>query len=211
MTRKYTYTINNITQDIKKFECSLCLSIYQDPVLDKCGHTFCKNCVTQLQKNDNKCPISRKIIKEFFPNSILKDIISNLDLICDDCGEICNIKDKKKHEIICDFKKNCFTKEKVIDEYMKLYCDTKILGEKNNRMMRIKKISKIKNKRGEKGVEEKNVGRREFFSFSNFDFNEFFGQNSDVVDDGVGVEESEIVDDADNVENTVNFVENVVN
>ena len=176
--RKYSYQLTS--QDIKKLICPICLDMLKDPVLEKCGHSYCKKCLVELLKNDKKCPQSREEINEFFPNLILKNLILKLNLQCEDCKETIHIKDKKKHEIICNFRKQEFTKDKIIDEYMKLFCDKVELEGKGNRMERIKKISKNKDL-----IHEKDNSRN-FFSFSNMnlneissniDLNEFFGNN----------------------------------
>ncbi|XP_067865091.1 E3 ubiquitin-protein ligase TRIM39-like [Heterodontus francisci] len=43
--------------------CSVCLDYFQDPVLTRCEHTFCRRCVLAFwsQQRRNICPICRKI------------------------------------------------------------------------------------------------------------------------------------------------------
>ncbi|CAD8089544.1 unnamed protein product [Paramecium sonneborni] len=49
-------TLNNILQQL---DCVICYSAMNDPVSMKCGHSFCKACVSQDQNNSKKCPICR--------------------------------------------------------------------------------------------------------------------------------------------------------
>ena len=118
-------------QDIShKLICSICLLIFRNPVIDTCGHTFCKSCLIKWLQKNRKCPQSRKRVENFFPNLLIKDLVSNLILICKECKEEFKIKNKNYHKLICKFKKNDFTKEMVIKEYFKLFDKYKLLTEK---------------------------------------------------------------------------------
>ncbi|XP_073471227.1 tripartite motif-containing 13-like [Aquarana catesbeiana] len=53
----------------KELECSICLSIYTDPVILKCGHNFCRICIdrvldTQRQSGSYSCPECRQKFKK---------------------------------------------------------------------------------------------------------------------------------------------------
>ncbi|XP_067830120.1 E3 ubiquitin-protein ligase TRIM39-like [Heptranchias perlo] len=43
--------------------CSVCLDLFEDPVLTRCEHTFCRRCLLEFwnQQRRNICPICRKI------------------------------------------------------------------------------------------------------------------------------------------------------
>lgn len=126
-------------QDIsQKLICSICLLYFKNPVIDTCGHTFCKSCLIKWLEKNRKCPQSRKKVVNFFPNLIIKDLVSNLTIICKDCKDEFKIKNKNEHKLICKFKKKDFTKEMVIKEYFKLFDKYKVLT---------KKIEKINNKK----------------------------------------------------------------
>ncbi|XP_077330053.1 E3 ubiquitin-protein ligase TRIM39-like [Lithobates pipiens] len=48
-----------------ELECSVCLNIYANPVMLKCGHNFCRDCIdrvlnTQEGSGDYFCPVCRK-------------------------------------------------------------------------------------------------------------------------------------------------------
>ncbi|CAD8154795.1 unnamed protein product [Paramecium pentaurelia] len=49
-------TLNNVLQQL---DCVICYTAMNDPVSMKCGHSFCKSCMTQDQNNSKKCPICR--------------------------------------------------------------------------------------------------------------------------------------------------------
>ncbi|CAD8164094.1 unnamed protein product [Paramecium pentaurelia] len=48
--------LNNVLQQL---DCVICYNAMNDPVSMKCGHSFCKACMTQDQNNSKKCPICR--------------------------------------------------------------------------------------------------------------------------------------------------------
>ncbi|XP_040191227.1 E3 ubiquitin-protein ligase TRIM11-like [Rana temporaria] len=54
---------------MKELECSVCLSIYTDPVMLKCGHNFCRECIdrvldTQRGSGTYSCPECRGEFQE---------------------------------------------------------------------------------------------------------------------------------------------------
>mmetsp|Transcript_26205 Transcript_26205/g.31797 ORF Transcript_26205/g.31797 Transcript_26205/m.31797 type:complete len:373 (+) Transcript_26205:278-1396(+) len=54
----------------RKFECSLCLQQYVDPIKTPCKHTFCRACITKALDRSASCPLCRKALsrEEFSPN-----------------------------------------------------------------------------------------------------------------------------------------------
>ncbi|XP_040191888.1 E3 ubiquitin-protein ligase TRIM39-like [Rana temporaria] len=53
----------------KELLCSICLSIYTDPVMLKCGHNYCRDCIdcgldTQERSGGYFCPFCRKMFQE---------------------------------------------------------------------------------------------------------------------------------------------------
>ena len=60
---------------LKELECPICLDIFKNPLIDNCGHTFCKKCIEKFLLNDKNCPFSKNLIKNLFPNLILKNLI----------------------------------------------------------------------------------------------------------------------------------------
>ena len=78
--------------------CPICDEIIIDPVMCmNCQKVFCRNCVQQWGKKDNKCPFRCENPKYKESNEI-KSILSNLKFECENCGEIFNYKDIFNHE-----------------------------------------------------------------------------------------------------------------
>ena len=64
-------------------ECPVCLDQYKLPQLLTCHHTFCKNCVDRLIRNDYvKCPLCKKIswIKDVVPDFRLNQVLEVLQI-----------------------------------------------------------------------------------------------------------------------------------
>ncbi|XP_077327852.1 uncharacterized protein LOC143962514 [Lithobates pipiens] len=69
-----------------ELECSICLNIYTDPIMLKCGHNFCRNCIdrvldTQKGSGGYSCPECRKRYKgrpALQRNITLRNIVENL-------------------------------------------------------------------------------------------------------------------------------------
>jgi len=49
----------------REFEpCPICYEDIAEPVMTKCGHIFCKNCITSSLRNSNKCPLCQREVSE---------------------------------------------------------------------------------------------------------------------------------------------------
>uniref|UniRef100_A0A674J777 Uncharacterized protein n=1 Tax=Terrapene triunguis TaxID=2587831 RepID=A0A674J777_9SAUR len=62
--------------------CSICLDYFNDPVILKCGHNFCRVCITQYCKDSKispfySCPQCREWFRkgEFHPNWQLRNVV----------------------------------------------------------------------------------------------------------------------------------------
>src|ERR1700733_8094838 len=80
----FTYCDENISTE---FKCPICFEPLLDPVTHKeCGNTFCKLCVTSL----DKCPTCRaKVdISNFVSTKIIKSIVDALKVKCPQCNTI---------------------------------------------------------------------------------------------------------------------------
>ncbi|XP_078422850.1 E3 ubiquitin-protein ligase TRIM39-like [Cetorhinus maximus] len=99
--------------------CSVCLDYFQDPVLTRCEHTFCRRCVQEFwsQQRRNICPICRKICPSdnLLRNRALAGVIDSLrrqedaqlcgqhqqerSLFCHDDQELicCQCRDSARH------------------------------------------------------------------------------------------------------------------
>lgn len=61
----------------ENLKCSICLEIYQDPVVLRCSHSFCQGCIDAnwSQKPVKECPICRRVTKRPpLNNRALKDV-----------------------------------------------------------------------------------------------------------------------------------------
>ncbi|XP_073473175.1 uncharacterized protein [Aquarana catesbeiana] len=69
----------------KELECSVCLNIYTDPVMLKCGHNFCRDCIgrvldTQERSGGYSCPECREEFQDrpaLHRNITLRNIVEN--------------------------------------------------------------------------------------------------------------------------------------
>lgn len=48
------------TEVLKELDCQVCYSLMIDPYTTSCGHTFCRQCVTQILDHSSLCPICRR-------------------------------------------------------------------------------------------------------------------------------------------------------
>ncbi|XP_075132018.1 uncharacterized protein LOC142204604 [Leptodactylus fuscus] len=67
-----------------ELDCSICLSTYTDPVMLRCGHNFCRDCIdrvldTQDQSGDYSCPECRE---EFPERPVLMRNLSRNEQVC---------------------------------------------------------------------------------------------------------------------------------
>ncbi|KAM9313164.1 E3 ubiquitin-protein ligase TRIM39-like [Gastrophryne carolinensis] len=70
----------------EELECSICLSVYTDPVTLKCGHNFCRNCIVRVLETQEEaavysCPQCREEFQErpaLHRNITLRNIAENL-------------------------------------------------------------------------------------------------------------------------------------
>jgi hypothetical protein len=92
------------------FRCPVSGEILNNPVLDECGHTFCRNCFVRIcDYHDELCPISRKPIhkSQLIPNLPIKAMLDDLELKCihltQGCGWEGNVREVDDHLLRCDY------------------------------------------------------------------------------------------------------------
>jgi hypothetical protein len=79
--RKFT----NISSISKYLICPICQDVFFSPFRLSCGHTFCKECIKNWEKEiKNKCPICRKKYSKKYssPDIIVNNIINEYLVFC---------------------------------------------------------------------------------------------------------------------------------
>uniref|UniRef100_A0A8C3SIK6 RING-type domain-containing protein n=1 Tax=Chelydra serpentina TaxID=8475 RepID=A0A8C3SIK6_CHESE len=85
MPRIHGQPAAKILKDVKdQATCSICKDLFRDPVSSECGHSFCRECITQHCKEKefyNVCPQCRKTFQKINlrPNRELKNIVESID------------------------------------------------------------------------------------------------------------------------------------
>lgn len=110
----------------KGLACLMCQSIFQDPVIAKCGHTFCRKCVMDLPQGGT-CPSSshRGIVlpkNQLISNITIVEELADMDIRCkfgitpaaddeggfvanpDGCQDIIKMGDRATHEGVCPYR-----------------------------------------------------------------------------------------------------------
>lgn len=106
---------------VEEFMCISGMGVPFDPVLDVCGHTYCKNCYKRfLALGDSRCPLTRQGLNRSFQSVIKNSALSFLDeeeIKCPHHEKGCEWNGKVK-ELGSHFTERC--------EYARLTCP---LGE----------------------------------------------------------------------------------
>lgn len=67
--------------DIKRLKCPICSQTIYDPIIIKCGHCFCRQCIQPLNNKPDKCKICQNTIdfsRDFMICRLIKKIIKKL-------------------------------------------------------------------------------------------------------------------------------------
>lgn len=64
----------------KSLFCKMCNSVYKDPVMVTCGHSYCRRCVTQ--QNEGVCPIDNQTIAVVVANIAVSEQIGEMYVYC---------------------------------------------------------------------------------------------------------------------------------
>jgi hypothetical protein len=114
---------------VEEYSCSLCEGILNECVIDKCGHSFCKECIEIHLNTTNLCPYSNKEIIDMNDKQNLFDYLSynravnsviekqqvyckNKNKNCEWVGKLVDRKihllhDCEKEIIQCEYSTNC--------------------------------------------------------------------------------------------------------
>ncbi|CAH1724243.1 TNF receptor-associated factor 6-like [Aphis gossypii] len=94
-----------------RFECSICLNCLKDPMLTRCGHRFCSECITTwLKRKSQICPIDLLplTIEGLFPDNYTKREIDEQKVAClnTGCDVTIPLLEADQHYASCGFNKN---------------------------------------------------------------------------------------------------------
>lgn len=103
--------IGDILED--ELVCSICVEIYEKPLLTLCDHMFCSNCIKRWLKEKSSCPICKTNLA-YLDDSlrpapiVIKNILGKLQLHCDfhdlGCEEIIRVDALVSHTSKCKFR-----------------------------------------------------------------------------------------------------------
>ncbi|XP_050436961.1 TNF receptor-associated factor 6 isoform X2 [Adelges cooleyi] len=94
-----------------RFQCSICLNCLKDPVLTRCGHRFCSECIhAWLKRKSQICPIDFESLSSdgLFPDNYTKREIDEQKVSCSNegCGIVIPLLQADDHFATCKFNKN---------------------------------------------------------------------------------------------------------
>ena len=76
--------VEEARQIVKDYKCPLCEGIYLNPVVDNCGHVYCKGCINTFLETFDKCPFSGWKLEEKSVSKLLiiGDILERQTVLC---------------------------------------------------------------------------------------------------------------------------------
>ena len=83
--------IEKASSDIEEYFCPLCKGVLNDPVIDKCSHTFCKKCFEKFYNKYHKCPISKELLEDgnYTSVSLISKSIGKRQIKCKNVNKGC--------------------------------------------------------------------------------------------------------------------------
>lgn len=88
-----------VAYDMKLAEtlkCGVCINYFNDPIITKCNHTFCRSCATA-----KKCLTCSALVGVVQPNIAMIKILEEFRLTCKFCGIIVKKEEADKHAVLC--------------------------------------------------------------------------------------------------------------
>ena len=120
----------------ERHTCPVCLVALREPMMTKCGHLICNDCVRPLARRGRVvCPLCREEQNEseIYPNNYDKREIMSLKIYCDQqekgCGWKGELRERETHNETCGYvdvlcKHECgeMVKKKDMESHMKKTC-----------------------------------------------------------------------------------------
>jgi hypothetical protein len=99
---------------VQEYSCPLCEGILINSIIDRCGHSFCKECLDILLRDTKFCLFSNSEIKEVSNNIVVNNAIEKQKVFCknkDKCIWIGKLSERNNHLVFdcagemnsCDF------------------------------------------------------------------------------------------------------------
>ena len=158
----------NILNLITKFiQCKICMNLLNDPYdCLCCNQTFCKSCIINYIKTNNKCPYSeffddnkekinnnniKELMNQIKPSSSnFNRVIQSLKFYCPNkekgCDDELNIEEVSEHEKLCKFSNKNINKNTIPKFYKKVNNENNINNkDKEKKNKKNKENNKLKN------------------------------------------------------------------
>ena len=73
-------SIKDILRELAETElqCAVCYGVFMDATTINCGHSFCKNCILEWQKQKSNCPLCRTDIKHMVGVKTLDQVVDRM-------------------------------------------------------------------------------------------------------------------------------------
>ena len=97
-----------LSQVDQEFLCSICLSVFEEPVQVPCGHVFCRRCITKWVLYHKSCPVDRSYLQLTDMTRIaipFKNILDRLEIKCrfQGCDQVSTLSRIVSHIDNCPF------------------------------------------------------------------------------------------------------------
>ena len=93
----------------ERLTCPICQLALKEPQLTKCGHNFCKGCLSESYQQAPSCPVCRTELRaqKIFPNNAVKREILDLKIKCNQLKERCEwvgeLREREDHDKQCQY------------------------------------------------------------------------------------------------------------